>query len=306
MLLEVCLANPDATRKGDVIKELEQEVPNPMPGYMCDIIMASWDVKTYRTLLESSLSSAALEFEVATRQMMNLFLADTNQNVNYKDSIIYLLENLNSIEAVYDLTDIYAGMGEFEVVYNKLYDLLERKLSDNEENEVRTMIKWYEFTEDYFAKDNNVDTLSSDDVKTLIEFAATETKAGHRAKSMLYHYSGGTYNYHIEPEFSEEMPMPKKFILNPQDVLNEFYNKVSVYPNPAEFYTTFMYDLHPDVKSSFLQISDSKGTVIVTAQLSGNLGHYLWDTRNVPSGFYTYTILHEGKKLNSGKVMVKK
>ena len=93
---------------------------------------------------------------------------------------------------------------------------------------------------------------------------------------------------------------------NLQDVLNELYNKVTVHPNPAQFYTTFMYDLHPDIKSSILQISDVKGTVILSTPLTGNTGHYLWDTRNIPSGFYIFAIFAAGKKLNSGKIVVQK
>jgi hypothetical protein len=40
--------------------------------------------------------------------------------------------------------------------------------------------------------------------------------------------------------------------------------------------------------------------------MKGNIGHYLWDTRNIPSGFYIYEISTDGKKLNSGKIVVQK
>jgi len=138
-------------------------------------------------------------------------------------------------------------------------------------------------------------------------FAAKDGKAANRAKSMLYHYSGGTYNYHIEPEFPDFMkPKSFKTSRNPQDLLNELYNKVTVFPNPAEDYTTFMYDLRKDIKISVLQIFDSKGVMVLSTQLTGNIGSYLWDTRNIPSGSYIYAIFAGGKKLNGGKVIIQK
>ena len=100
--------------------------------------------------------------------------------------------------------------------------------------------------------------------------------------------------------------MEYSFAINLSPFLNEAYNKVTVHPNPAEFYTTFTYELQPDVKSSILQISDVKGTVILYTPLSGNIGHYLWDTRKAPSGVYVYAIFSNGKKLNDGKIVVKK
>jgi hypothetical protein len=309
MLLEICLANPDATRKVGFLDELRKQMPNPMPDYMFEMMIAGWDVKTFRTNLEASLVSATLDLEYSTRQLISLYLSDTIGTVNYTDSIIYLLERLPNLEAAFELTDIYANTGDFALAYQKLDHLLynTKNLSDREAEEIKAMKNWYSFMQESLPIIQRDDTLSLNDVNILQELAATKTKAGDRAKGMFYYYSGCTYNYHIEPEFPDLMKSKSKnSVRNLQEVLNEEYNKVSVFPNPAQTHATFMYDLQPDAQNCILQIFDSKGTVVLSTTLTGNMGHYLWDTRNLSSGSYLYAIISNEKKLSSGKIIVKK
>ncbi len=305
MLLEICLSNPDATRMSNFLDELKKHVP--MPNYMFEMIIASWSVKTFRTSLEASLSDAALMLEQATRRLIDAYLSDTTAKTNYSDSIADLLEHLPNIEAVYELTDLYAGQGNFQLACNKIDNLLKGKLSKQDENEARAMLEWYGFMEVYTQNSQFGDTLSSKEVKFLTNLAQSDTKAGQRAESMLYCHSGCTYNYHPEPLYPELKKMKSKTgVYNLQEVLNEAYNKVSVFPNPAQSYATFMYELQPDVQNCTLQIFDLKGTVVLSTVLTGNTGHYLWDTRDLSSGSYLYTITADEKRLNSGKVVVKR
>ncbi|MDR2979763.1 MAG: T9SS type A sorting domain-containing protein [Bacteroidales bacterium] len=306
MLLEVCLANPDATSQGDLLHILQYEIPNPMPEYMCDLIVASWDASTFRTHLEASLENAALELEQVSRQLINLYSTDTTDlKVNYNDSIIYVLERLPNIEAVYDLADIYTGFYQFDKVFNELDKLYEYKLSERETEEMYLMREWYKFIENYPEVKHKEYFLSPKEVVFLEKLAESGTKVGDRAKSLLHYYSGCTYNYHIEPIFPDfSRPRSAKSVRNLQDVLNESNNTVSVFPNPVGTYTTFMYNLQPDAQNSTLQIFDNRGRIILSTALNGNMGHYVWDTCSVSSGVYTYTILFGEKKLNNGKIVV--
>lgn len=306
MLLEICLANPDATRKGDMLYILRYKIPNPMPEYMCDLIVASWEGETFRTHLEASLANAALDLEYTARQLIALYLEDSTMN-NCNDSIIYVLERLPNIEAVYEIADIYAGMYQFETALGKIAELEEDKLSEKEREEMYAMLIWHEFLRNYSEKEDREELLSPQEIDFLQELSQTNTKASDRVKSLLYYYSGCSYNYHVEPEFPEFIkPKALKNTRNPQDVLNELYNKVSVHPNPAETYTTFSYDFQAEIKNSLLQIYDNGGKLILSTPLSGNVGHYLWDTRGTSSGTYTYIIISNERKVNSGKVVVKK
>ena len=186
-------------------------------------------------------------------------------------------------------------------------DLLNRELSEREREEVKVMKEWYRFVEKYSANVRFCDTLSHHDIETLKNFAKTNSKAGSLAKSMLYHDSGCHYNYHVEPEVPIFTSSDFADIAeNTEETQSVSCNKVSVYPNPTETHTTFSYTFQQDVKNSILQIFDGKGRVILSVLLNGNSGNYVWDTHDISSGFYTYIIISDEKKLNGGKIIVQK
>lgn len=72
MLLEICLANPDATRSDEFSTALQYDIPTPLPQYMLDLIIANWDVETPLTLLESQLS----ELYHSMRRTNTLFIQE--------------------------------------------------------------------------------------------------------------------------------------------------------------------------------------------------------------------------------------
>ncbi|MCO6482768.1 MAG: hypothetical protein J5I62_08240, partial [Flavobacteriales bacterium] len=77
MVAEVCIANPDATRKEGFLKWLQYESPCNMPQYLIDNIMASWETKTYRTMLESTMAFQHSEMTQALNLTLASFQADT-------------------------------------------------------------------------------------------------------------------------------------------------------------------------------------------------------------------------------------
>jgi len=264
--------------------------------------------------LEILSAETALELEYISRQRINLYLADTASAKNHRESIIQILEQLPGIEAVYEVADIYANMQRFDLVYNKMNTLLHSKLSEREREEVETMKSWYHFIESHSTNTLFVDTLSRTDVEILKKLAKTSTKAGSRAKSMLYYYSGCTYHHHVEPEFpdfeSQKILQTSQNSEESQEKLYDnqelYHNKVSVYPNPTETHATFTYNFQSEIKNCVLQIFDNKGMNILSISLDGNSGNYIWDTRGVSSGLYTYLIVSDDKKLNGGKIVIQK
>ncbi|MBK7295977.1 MAG: hypothetical protein IPI91_04610 [Flavobacteriales bacterium] len=55
IVLEICLANPEATSKEGFVKWMEYEAPTPMPEYMLGVIEASWHSKTVRFYMEEAI-----------------------------------------------------------------------------------------------------------------------------------------------------------------------------------------------------------------------------------------------------------
>lgn len=100
MLLEVCLANPDATRGEGFLEFLEYQILNPVPSYMIDMIIASWGETTPRTILEDGLGYFEREKAVASNLLLSHYRTDT---LDRTDSIRYWLKRRGDLGDQYSL-----------------------------------------------------------------------------------------------------------------------------------------------------------------------------------------------------------
>ena len=66
MLLMICLANPDATRRTGFLDFLQYEIPSPLPQYMINLIVASWDDGTARTAMENMLANFSVDMSTVS------------------------------------------------------------------------------------------------------------------------------------------------------------------------------------------------------------------------------------------------
>jgi len=86
---------------------------------------------------------------------------------------------------------------------------------------------------------------------------------------------------------------------------NTLNNPVTVYPNPANQYTTLSYELFSAHPQTFLRLTDINGREIITFTIGENYqGQQLWDTREVKPGVYLYHLMQNNKQIASGKVIV--
>ena len=83
-------------------------------------------------------------------------------------------------------------------------------------------------------------------------------------------------------------------------------NKLEVYPNPANLYTTISWRLPSIEKGAILHIKDITGRTILTQDIKGNSGNWFWDTRKVINGFYLVEILRDKKVILVEKVVIQK
>ena len=82
LLLEICLANPDATKDEGFLEKLRCCIPTPLPEYMIDLIKASWENKTLRTELEEQLSAFKTFRDEYQNYKTEFLLSDTIYNYN--------------------------------------------------------------------------------------------------------------------------------------------------------------------------------------------------------------------------------
>jgi hypothetical protein len=68
-------------------------------------------------------------------------------------------------------------------------------------------------------------------------------------------------------------------------------------------WTAFNYKLHDDMSRGVIKIIDVYGKLIETIAISGYQGQRIWDTRNIKSGIYYYTLNVSGFN-KSGKIVI--
>lgn len=304
MMLEVSLSNPDATRSGSFITSLQEEIPNPMPQYMTDLIIASWSGVTARSLLEGSLASYGHQMALAGDMLLADLMLDTI--ADHTDSIRYWLNRIQTLPAKYSLTENYCQVNEFEEADDVLASILnDFTLSPEENTEYIRYLEYYNFRKNIINSNRNLMQLDAGEVSFLQQFSENHHGlSGIMAQNLLcfaYHICtdyqpnifGDSSNFRIAHESSRQ-------------ILSDMYDEVIVSPNPAISFAAFSYTLPNNEKQETLTISDLTGRVIKKIFLTGKQGQVIWDTRDVNKGFYLYYLDGNSSPQTHGKILVDK
>lgn len=78
---------------------------------------------------------------------------------------------------------------------------------------------------------------------------------------------------------------------------------VSVFPNPANNWTTFKYEIPGSTGDATIQVSDIFGKIVERFSITEKQGQKIWNTRKVQSGVYFYTFTVNGFS-KSGKIVI--
>jgi len=143
--------------------------------------------------------------------------------------------------------------------------------------------------------------LDSIEVAGLIPIAEnSKGTAGVRARSILeYGYDHKFFNC---PDISGTTAY-KNSNLTIDDFSRMHGVEITVEPNPAGEWTAFSYKLPDNINDGIIKITDTYGKIIETIIVSENQGHRIWNTENVTSGVYYYTLTVSGFN-KSGKIVI--
>ncbi len=95
----------------------------------------------------------------------------------------------------------------------------------------------------------------------------------------------------------------KSTAINPALLNQALGVSLTVEPNPARDWAAFDYTLPETEGKGAIKISDVRGKVIKTVEVSGTQGQYVWDTRQVKPGVYFYTFVVNGTGTTSKLVI---
>jgi hypothetical protein len=145
--------------------------------------------------------------------------------------------------------------------------------------------------------------LDSTEINNLVFMAENSSgTAGSQAKGILEY----AYGYHYCNCISADTSGYKSSkVINPDAFEKLLDIEITVKPNPAKDWAVFNYSLPDSGAEGVIKISDVSGKLITALPINGKQGQKIWDTREIKSGVYFYTLHVSGFK-KSGKIVVRK
>ena len=301
MMLEICLANPDGTRNEDFIRFLRDEIPNPLPEYMLDLIVANWEAETSRTLLEGSLADIGHKMSFTTDLLINNALADSIQQINEARS---WMARRGSLTDYYSLAESFLASNDFTTAESYLSQIpTQFNLTDEQYAEYTNFVDYINFRESIAINGKNIMQLEGSELEQLQQIADLYLgKASVMAQNILCFGYQICYDNSNPLEYTHlKFSKPK---ISASQILNEAYNKVDVIPNPASVYASFIWNI-PLLKSTAeIRIFDANAKIITQKTINTKQGQWVWDTRAIKNGVYYYEVLSENQQLSKGKIII--
>lgn len=300
VIFDILAANPDELRGEELLKYVaEKEIP--LPEYMIEILRQISTGTTYKTVLQQEMARYSHDKARSANDMIRSILNEDELDII---QLRNWLSNFGGIESDKQIIATYLQEGNFSAAFAlantipQMYNLQQDELTEH-----NRYINLLQLEQTLFNDGRRIDQLTPSEQDMLNEFAlVSDGSTGAQARGILESFYGADFNDCKSLDGEESF---KNTVVNP-NLLGEAYGlSISVKPNPARDWATFDYTLPRQESVAVLEITDSNGKSIETMNLSGNQGQKLWDTRNIPSGFYIITIKVSGF-LKSVKLIISK
>jgi hypothetical protein len=302
MLLEILVSNPDAINT-TLMGHLRCCMADPMPDYMIDIIAASRNVQTARTLVERNLSNLRHKMTLQHRLNVKQMLRDSAGTHN--DTLVNWLNDRTDLKGRYNLVSHYLSRGEYtlaQTAMDTIQSQMGLKLAKRQE--LNKMRQFASFLETIDNQGKNIAQLNAAEINYLDNLAKDRESgvAGDRAENILCFF----YNMCTPPPSSPKSN--KEAVYKPKPQLEELIaaqNKIHVSPNPADQYVQLEYELLFAKPHTEMHVYDELGRKVSSYTLGENTrGVEILDTRKLVGGLYIVEIVQEGRQISSNKIIV--
>jgi len=300
VIFEIMAANPDELKKKELIKYLEDK-ENPLPDYMVDILRQVAMGSTYKTVLKRQIAhynqlKTRAAYDIV-RSILNDSIIDNNELRNWLTNIggkradeqiiaTYLQEenHTDAMSLANMMPTLYNYSNEEMAEHNYFLDMLNMQINLEQQGKTIFDLDSTEIDNLVFVADNSSGTASAQ-AKGILEFA---------------------YGYHFCNCLGVDTFGYKSSSLFKPGAFEKLYGvEITVEPNPAKDWTAFNYSLPDHDSDGVIKISDYTGKLMATLPINGKQGQKIWDTRNIKSGVYFYTLNVSGFN-KSGKIVVSK
>ena len=295
--LEIFLANPDVLRDNRFIKHLQTKA-DPMPEYMIDLLLASRDQATFRTMLENNLGKHRSIYMEAAGKVLRTHLQDENYDITLFPNELKTLKTFNTELLVVEDYLQHNNNTEARHRYDEIPATCEFTRYEMAEWEAFGL--WLDVRESMVLYGKEYDALSTAEVSTLTNLAEIHwnSYAGRYAQEILNEYYAG--DYEIEPMVSMGSGNPKSLHISPNDVKS----LMNVYPNPTSDYLIVQLSLSTFIGRHQLVIADATGKQVYQAAITNAQQQLAIDVQQWSSGTYHVTVMNEQKVIETKEINV--
>ncbi|MBA4304445.1 MAG: hypothetical protein C0424_09495, partial [Sphingobacteriaceae bacterium] len=260
ILLEIILANPEATFNEDFLVYLQYEAPQPFSEMQIQLIMESWNNPTPRASVERLIASAQQHCVSIANEVVRHYLADTT--ISTVDSLNAWLTIGHWFE--YELANVNEKLlvGDFEGVNDAIQTIQSQFEDKNDQAAIHRMLNLAAILENINSYASNYYEMNEIDENILLDFALTHVDiAAAKAKNILKFYKNH--------EFPSDIPMDGEFRRAgtlPTKSKGLKATSMQVYPNPAKDFVNFkMTGWH---ETSTLVIYNAQGQIVHQTEIT--------------------------------------
>lgn len=300
MMLEICLANPEATRQQDFIHWIEFEAPNPLPHYMIEQIMASWDEGTWRTSLEAAIGEQKGAMDRMNDQVIIALLNDSVPEP--PDSVLIRWQENNSLGARFGEAITLIEMGEYTEATALMegleddYRMDER--AEEERDDMLGLIGVYAAADLEQQDLMHLDNAKLDALQIIAE--GSPTHAGVGAQNLL------CFGYEIcYPTITGSSHALRSLLSTDGGTGNGSPAPLNVLPNPASTWVAFEHRCDVASDPAELIVRDIAGREVQRLKVPTSPGQVVWDTRRQSPGTYAVELHQHGRILSTQRFVLR-
>jgi len=301
MLLEVLLANPDATKGEEFITELNDVLDSDLPEYMLNYVRNNWDTETVRTIMEGEMSFYQSKIATATNFIKYLEKSKDEYTYSERHNTVLMGEGISN----------KIGVMDFFIENNQWLKADSVLQAINSDESLQADIGLIEDFDNYITfrsslGSRNIAQLDATEVQYLETLAEKGSRASGYAENILCFF----YDICYEKEVPEGGGMAKMLTIpapsGDEPTLEELMYNITVYPNPASDFTSIKWEIYDELNNSHYKIFDLNGREMGSGAIEENEGEQVIDTRSLRNGVYIINIYNEGVMKMNSKLIVSK
>lgn len=309
MVTEILVANPVATRSDGFLTWLQERSGHPLPEYLLGMVVASWDQRGYRDALEAEMTLHHAEMTQAANLLIHHYytlpLTEDDLTSVPMDDVLWVWQQLRTPAARYAEALIWLELDNYAQATTVIESIpIEHKLRTPESLERQRMLDLIAFLETLQGTGRSEMQLSTAELATL---QAMMGQAYDRPASWISNLLCFGYQ-HCRPPLTggEEDGVPKSLPYTPlpaKDIAVQA--ALSIYPNPANSWVAFDYDLLVEPTNAAIVILDLTGREVYRIVLNESQQQKVWDTRQAAPGSYTVVLLNNRQQLRTEKLIIR-